>query len=71
MKEYQSLSPTRWDCKYHVVFYTEATEEANFRGVTLAAWGDISRISGTQGIESCRRTEVSLCRPSPTELIQY
>jgi REP element-mobilizing transposase RayT len=21
MKEYQSLSHTRWDCKYHVVFY--------------------------------------------------
>ncbi|MBL8540557.1 MAG: IS200/IS605 family transposase, partial [Nitrosomonas sp.] len=20
MKEYQSLSHTRWDCKYHVVF---------------------------------------------------
>ena len=29
MKEYQSLSHTRWDCNYRVVFHPEATQEAS------------------------------------------
>lgn len=28
MKEYQSLSHTRWDCKYHVVFIPKCRKKA-------------------------------------------
>ena len=28
MKEYQSLSHTRWDCKYHVVFIPKRRKKA-------------------------------------------
>ena len=30
MKEYQSLSHTRWDCKYHVVFIPKRRKKAIF-----------------------------------------
>ncbi|MGL4996088.1 MAG: IS200/IS605 family transposase [Deefgea sp.] len=30
MKEYQSLSHTRWDCKYHVVFIPKARKKRLF-----------------------------------------
>ena len=30
MKEYQSLSHTRWDCKYHVVFIPKKRKKAIF-----------------------------------------
>ena len=30
MKEYQSLSHTRWDCKYHVVFIPKRRKQKVF-----------------------------------------
>jgi putative transposase len=30
MKEYQSLSHTRWDCKYHVVFIPKKRKKKIF-----------------------------------------
>ena len=30
MKEYQSLSHTRWDCKYHVVFIPKRRKKKVF-----------------------------------------
>ena len=30
MKEYQSLSHTRWDCKYHVVFIPKRRKQKIF-----------------------------------------
>ena len=30
MKEYQSLSHTRWDCKYHVVFIPKRRKKRIF-----------------------------------------
>ena len=30
MKEYQSLSHTRWDCKYHVVFIPKRRKQMIF-----------------------------------------
>jgi REP element-mobilizing transposase RayT len=29
MREYQSLSYTKWNCKYHIVFYTEEEKESD------------------------------------------
>ncbi len=53
MREYQSLSHTRWDLGLRISrgVYTEATEEANFRNVVTAAWGHISRAGVVQAIE--------------------
>ena len=40
MKEYQSLSHTRWDCKCHVVFIPKRRKKAVF-GVLRKHLGDI------------------------------
>ena len=40
MKEYQSLSHTRWDCKYHVVFIPKRRKKRTF-GVLRRQLGEI------------------------------
>jgi putative transposase len=42
MKEYQSLSHTRWDCKYHIVFISKRRKKAVF-GALRKHLGDIFR----------------------------
>jgi|SRR6516225_2096626 putative transposase len=42
MKEYQSLSHTRWDCKYHVVFIPKRRKKRIF-GVLRRHLGEIFR----------------------------
>lgn len=42
MKEYQSLSHTRWDCKYHVVFIPKRRKKAIF-GALRRHLGEIFR----------------------------
>ena len=42
MKEYQSLSHTRWDCKYHVVFIPKKRKKRIF-GVLRKHLGEIFR----------------------------
>jgi putative transposase len=42
MKEYQSLSHTRWDCKYHVVFIPKRRKKKVF-GVLRRQLGEIFR----------------------------
>ena len=42
MKEYQSLSHTRWDCKYHVVFIPKRRKKTIF-GVLRKHLGDVFR----------------------------
>jgi len=42
MKEYQSLSHTRWDCKYHVVFIPKRRKKAIF-GTLRRHLGDVFR----------------------------
>jgi putative transposase len=42
MKEYQSLSHTRWDCKYHIVFIPKRRKKAVF-GALLKHLGEIFR----------------------------
>ena len=41
MKEYQSLSHTRWDCKYHVVFIPKRRKKRIF-GVLRRRLGELS-----------------------------
>ncbi|MDZ4149917.1 MAG: IS200/IS605 family transposase, partial [Methylicorpusculum sp.] len=33
MREYQSLSHSKWDCKYHVVFIPKRRRKALFGGL--------------------------------------
>ena len=40
MKEYQSLSHTRWDCKYHIVFIPKRRKKKGF-GVLRRHLGQI------------------------------
>jgi hypothetical protein len=54
MKEYQSLSHTRWDCKYHIVFIPKRRKKRVWRTAT-ASWGDFSRVSVAQGVKDCGR----------------
>ena len=42
MKEYQSLSHTRWDCKYHVVFIPKRRKKAIF-GALRKQFGEVFR----------------------------
>jgi putative transposase len=42
MKEYQSLSHTRWDCKYHVVFIPKRRKKAIF-GALRKNLGEVFR----------------------------
>ena len=42
MKEYQSLSHTRWDCKYHIVFIPKCRKKAIY-GVLRKHLGEIFR----------------------------
>ena len=42
MKEYQSLSHTRWDCKYHVVFIPKRRKKRIF-GVLRGHLGEMFR----------------------------
>lgn len=42
MKEYQSLSHTRWDCKYHVVFIPKRRKKRIF-GVLRRKLGEVFR----------------------------
>ena len=42
MKEYQSLTHTRWDCKYHVVFIPKRRKKAIF-GAVRKHLGEIFR----------------------------
>jgi hypothetical protein len=45
MKEYQSLTHTRWDCKYHVVFIPKNRKKRTF-GVLRLHLGAIFRRLG-------------------------
>jgi putative transposase len=42
MNEYQSLSHTRWDCKYYVVFIPKRRKKANY-GALRKRLGEIFR----------------------------
>ena len=55
MKEYQSLSHTRWDCKYHVVFIPKKRRKRIF-GVLRKQLGEIfHEPASAQGSKDRRR----------------
>lgn len=55
MKEHQSLSHTRWDCKYHVVFIPKRRKNSVF-GALRKHLGELFReLAQLKGIEGGRR----------------
>jgi putative transposase len=46
MKEYQSLSHTRWDCKYHVVFIPKRRKSRIFGGLRRHLGGIFHDLAG-------------------------
>jgi len=59
MKEYQSLSHTRWDCKYHVVFIPKRRRKAIY-GALRKNLGEIFRELALQ--RECKIVEGHLMR---------
>jgi putative transposase len=54
MKEYQSLSHTRWDCKYHVVFIPKARKKRLFGALRRnlgAIFHELAQQKGCQIVE--------------------
>jgi putative transposase len=72
MKEYQSLSHTRWDCKYHVVFIPKRRKKAIY-GALRKNLGEIFRELAQQ--RECKVVEghlmvdhVHMCLSIPPKL---
>jgi len=53
MKEYQSLSHTRWDCKYHIVFIPKRRKKKVF-GVLRRHLGQIFTVRNWRSIRNLR-----------------
>jgi len=49
MKEYQSLSHTRWDCKYHVVFIPKRRKKRIFGAVRRHLGEMLHELAGHKG----------------------
>ncbi len=54
MQDYQSLSHSRWDCKFHVVFIPKKRKKRIF-GALRQHLGEIPGVGEAEGIAVCRR----------------
>ena len=54
MKEYQSLCPTKWDCKYHVVFIPKKRKKMIFGAIRKHLGTVLHEIAGQK---ECRIVE--------------
>lgn len=69
MKEYQSLSHTRWDCKYHVVYIPKRRKKLLFgrlRGELVSVFRELAEQKGCQIVEGhLMRDHVHMCISIP------
>ena len=69
MKEYQSLSHTRWDCKYHVVFIPKRRKKAIFGALRKhlgAVFRELARHKESEVVEGHLRPDhVHMCLSIP------
>ncbi len=56
MKEYQSLSHTSWDCKYHVVFIPKRGKKLLFGKLRESNRGSSTRPGKSEGKRDCGRS---------------
>ena len=72
MKEYQSLSHTRWDCKYHVVFIPKRRKKAIFGALRRHLEGtfrELAQHKETQVVEGHLKPDhVHMCLSIPPKL---
>jgi putative transposase len=72
MKEYQSLSHTRWDCKYHVVFIPKRRKKAIFGALRRHLGGifqELARHKEAQVVEGHLKPDhVHMCLSIPPKL---
>ena len=69
MKEYQSLSHTRWDCKYHVVFIPKRRKKVIFGALRKhlgAIFRELARHKESEVVEGHLRPDhVHMCLSIP------
>ena len=72
MKEYQSLSHTRWDCKYHVVFIPKRRKKAIFGALRRHLGGifrELAQHKEAQVVEGHLKPDhVHMCLSIPPKL---
>ena len=49
MDEYESLSHTKWDCKYHVVFIPKCRRKTLYGEPRGSSWGSVSETGCAEG----------------------
>jgi len=49
MDEVESLSHTKWDCKYHVGLHSQVSQEDAVRGAAAASWGGVPETGDAEG----------------------
>ena len=69
MRDYKSLSHTRWDCKYHVVFIPKKRKKMIFGAIRKHLgfiFHDLARIKGIEIVEGhLMRDHVHMCLSIP------
>ncbi len=72
MKDYQSLSHTRWDCKYHVVFIPKRRKKAIFGGLRKhlgEVFRDLARHKQAEVVEGHLMSDhVRMCLSIPPKI---
>ena len=72
MKEYQSLSHTRWDCKYHVVFIPKRRKKAIFGALRKnlgEVFRELARHKESEVVEGhLMRDDVHMCLSIPPKI---
>jgi hypothetical protein len=54
MDEYENLSHTKWECKYHVIFiHSEVPTEGAVRKVEAASWRSASGTGRAERVRKC------------------
>ena len=59
MDDYESLSHSKWECKYHVVFIPKCRRKTLYgelRRVETASWGGAPQIGNAEGVQGRRRS---------------
>ena len=72
MKEYQSLSHTRWDCKYHVVFIPKRRKKSIFGALRKhlgEVFRELARHKGSEVVEGHLMSDhVHMCISIPPKV---
>ena len=72
MKDYKSLSQTRWDCKYHIVFIPKKRKKVIYGGLRKYLGEILHELAKQKGIEIVEghlmRDHVHMCLSIPPKI---